>query len=60
MDRLELSGDGFHNRVYDTYMKLLENMENEDYLYKVDATRKMSKVFEDVKKIISDKLEVLK
>ena len=59
-DRLELSGDGFHNRVYDTYMKLLENMENEDYLYKVDATRKMSKVFEDVKKIISDKLEVLK
>ena len=58
-DRLELSGDDFHSRVYDTYMELLEKMKDEKVLKKVDATKSMSEVFEDVKNIIDEKLEEL-
>lgn len=58
-DRLELSGDNFHSRVYNTYMKLLEEMKNEKFLKKVDATKSMMEVFEDVKNIIDEKLEEL-
>lgn len=58
-DRLELSGDNFHSRVYNTYMELLEEMKNEKFLKKVDATKSMMEVFEDVKNIIDEKLEEL-
>ena len=58
-DRLELSGDDFHSRVYDTYMELLEKMKDEKVLKKIDATKSMSEVFEDVKNIIDEKLEEL-
>ena len=52
-DRLELSGDSFHNNVYDTYIKLLDDMKDEKFLEKIDATKEMNEVFEDVKNIIS-------
>lgn len=58
-DRLELSGDDFHSRVYDTYMELLEEMKDDKVLRKVDATKSMEEVFEDVKKIIDEKMEEL-
>lgn len=58
-DRLELSGDDFHSRVYDTYMELLEQMKDDKVLRKVDATKSMEEVFEDVKKIIDEKMEEL-
>ena len=58
-DRLELSGDDFHSRVYDTYMELLEEMKDDEVLRKVDATKSMEEVFEDVKKIIDEKMEEL-
>lgn len=58
-DRLELSGDDFHSRVYDTYMELLEEMKDDQVLRKVDATKSMEEVFEDVKKIIDEKMEEL-
>ncbi|WP_313961101.1 dTMP kinase [uncultured Parvimonas sp.] len=58
-DRLELSGDDFHSRVYDTYMELLEEMKDDRVLRKVDATKSMEEVFEDVKKIIDEKMEEL-
>ena len=58
-DRLELSGDNFHSRVYNTYMELLEEMKSEKFLKKVDATKSMMEVFEDVKNIIDEKLEEL-
>lgn len=58
-DRLELSGDDFHNRVYDTYMKLLDEMKDEKYLCRIDATLEMKEVFENVKKVIDEKLEEL-
>ena len=58
-DRLELSGDDFHSRVYDTYMELLEEMKDDEVLRKVDATKSMEEVFEDVKNIIDEKLEEL-
>ena len=58
-DRLELSGDDFHSRVYDTYMELLDKMKDEKVLKKIDATKSMSEVFEDVKNIIDEKLEEL-
>ena len=58
-DRLELSGDDFHSRVYDTYMELLEEMKDDEILRKVDATKSMEEVFEDVKKIIDEKMEEL-
>ena len=58
-DRLELSGDNFHSRVYNTYMELLEEMKNEKFLKKVDATKSMMEVFEEVKNIIDEKLEEL-
>lgn len=58
-DRLELSGDDFHSRVYDTYMELLEQMKDDKVLRKVDATKNMDEVFENVKNIIDEKLEEL-
>ena len=58
-DRLELSGDEFHSRVYDTYMELLDKMKDENTLRKVDATKSMEEVFETVKNIIDKKLEEL-
>lgn len=58
-DRLELSGDDFHSRVYDTYMELLEQMKDDKVLRKVDATKSMDEVFENVKNIIDEKLEEL-
>ena len=58
-DRLELSGDDFHSIVYDTYMELLEEMKDDEVLRKVDATKSMEEVFEDVKKIIDEKMEEL-
>lgn len=58
-DRLELSGDDFHNRVYDTYMRLLDEMKDEKYLCRIDATLEMEEVFENVKKVIDKKLEEL-
>ena len=58
-DRLELSGDEFHSRVYDTYMELLDKMKDENTLKKVDATKSMEEVFETVKNIIDKKLEEL-
>ena len=58
-DRLELSGDDFHSRVYDTYMELLEDLKNDKVLRKVDATKSMDEVFENVKNIIDEKLEEL-
>ena len=58
-DRLELSGDKFHSRVYDTYMELLGKMKDENTLSKVDATKSMEEVFETVKNIIDEKLEEL-
>ena len=58
-DRLELSGDDFHIRVYDTYIEILAKMKDERVLKKVDATKSMSEVFEDVKNIIDEKLEEL-
>ena len=58
-DRLELSGDDFHSRVYDTYMELLEDLKNDKVLRKVDATKSMDEVFENVKNIIDKKLEEL-
>lgn len=58
-DRLELSGDDFHSRVYNTYMELLEEMKNKKFLKKVDATKSILEVFEDVKNIIDEKLEEL-
>lgn len=58
-DRLELSGDDFHCRVYDTYMELLDGLKDEKVLRKVDATKSMEEVFENVKNIIDEKLEEL-
>ncbi len=58
-DRLELSGDDFHSRVYDTYMELLEDLKDNEILRKVDATKSMDEVFENVKNIIDKKLEEL-
>lgn len=58
-DRLELSGDDFHSRVYDTYMELLDELKDEKVLRKVDATKSMEEVFENVKNIIDEKLEEL-
>ena len=58
-DRLELSGDDFHCRVYDTYMELLDELKDEKVLRKVDATKSMEEVFENVKNIIDEKLEEL-
>ena len=58
-DRLELSGDEFHSRVYDTYMELLDKIKDENTLRKVDATKSMEEVFETVKNIIDKKLEEL-
>lgn len=58
-DRLELSGDDFHCRVYDTYMELLDELKDEKVLRKVDATKSMEEVFDNVKNIIDEKLEEL-
>lgn len=58
-DRLELSGDDFHKRVYDTYIKLLDSMKYEKFLKKIDATKQMLEVFEDVKNILDKEMEKL-
>lgn len=58
-DRLELSGDSFHKRVYDVYMELLEDMKKEKFLNRIDATKEMMEVFEDVKNILDRELEEL-
>ena len=40
-------------------MELLDKMKDEKVLKKIDATKSMSEVFEDVKNIIDEKLEEL-
>lgn len=56
-DRLELLGDKFHHNVYNTYMDLLEKNENNGNLCRIDATKTIEEVFEDVKNILDSKLE---
>lgn len=58
-DRLELSGDTFHKRVYDTYMNLLEQMKEKKFLRKIDATKDLLIVFENVKNILDKEMEEL-
>lgn len=56
-DRLELSGDDFHSLVYETYIKLLDKNKDIKNLVKIDATRSIEEVFNEVKNIIDCKLE---
>lgn len=58
-DRLELCGDSFHNKVYDTYMNLLEEMKDKKFLKNIDATKELLEVFENVKNILDRELEEL-
>lgn len=58
-DRLELSGDTFHKRVYDTYMNLLDQMKEKKFLRKIDATKDLLIVFENVKNILDKEMEAL-
>lgn len=58
-DRLELSGDDFHSRVYKTYMEILEKNEKNGILCRIDATKSVEEVFDKVKNIIDNKLEEL-
>lgn len=58
-DRLELLGDDFHKKVYDTYIKLLDEMKDEKFLRKIDATKEMKDVFCDVKNILDKEMEVI-
>lgn len=56
-DRLELCGDDFHKKVYDTYINLLDEMKDEKFLKKIDATKEMMDVFLDVKNILDKEME---
>lgn len=50
LDRLENSGDDFHRRVYDGYMKLIGTA---DYIKVVDANRKIEDVHKDIVDIMN-------
>lgn len=56
-DRLELSGDDFHSLVYETYIGLLDKKDDGKNLIRIDATRTVEEVFNEVKNIIELKLE---
>lgn len=52
VNRLDLEGIDFHNKVRMGYLKLYE--ENKESFIKIDAGKSIEEVFDDVKKIIYD------
>ncbi len=53
-DRLELAGDEFHKRVYEGYLKLIDLFPKR--IKVVDATKSREELFNDVKKIVFQKI----
>lgn len=51
LDRLENSGDEFHERVYEGYMSLINSA---DYITAIDANRSLEDIHNDIVKIIND------
>ncbi len=54
LDRMELKGDSYHQKVAEGFMKLAEKMEN---FYIVDAARDIDTIQKEIRKIISENLK---
>lgn len=57
VNRLDLENLEFHNKVREGYLKILKTYSNR--IKRVDANRKIELVFEDVKRMIKNKLDLL-